>query len=328
MSITVTVGIVARNEEGFIEETLQSIIKQDFPEGYEILVVDGNSQDQTRELAHKVLESSSISYKILNEKDFGSYGLCFARNLVVDHSHPKSQYIAYTDADCIVAEDWLSILYQAVKDSGESVAGAGGPRRVGPTNNRKELVINRLITSYIGMAGNPAFSVRDLKFIDSIPNYNAIYKKDLLAQFRYDDHLGVSDDNEINFRFQKEGYTFIYVPQAKVYHRETSSMVQFSRNMYHYGYNITNTLKKHKRLVRSFIPLPILFFIYLILLIPLYWMIGWLIILPLILYFLFATAVFLEVLTKTRSIYSLLVYILLPLQHLSYAVGVLYNFIS
>lgn len=328
MSVIVTLGIVARNEEKFIEETLTSLINQKFEHEFEIIVVDGNSDDRTREISNKVLNQSKIPYKILNEADFGSKGLCFARNLVIDHSNPTSIYIAYTDADCIVDDNWLSELYNTISINEANVVGAGGPRLVAPTKNKKELVINTFLTSFIASGGNPAFTQRSVDFLDSIPNYNSIYKKKIIADFRYDEKLIFSDDNELNYRLKKAGYLFRYVPTARIYHRETDSVRQFSKNMFSYGINITNTIRKHRKMVKGPLPLTIIFLFYLICLIPLYWFLGVIGLIPLILYFLFAITVFFEVIIKTRTIYSLMVFLLLPVQHISYALGVLYNFYS
>ena len=327
MSILITIGIVAKNEEKYIEETLKSLINQNFENFlFEIIVVDGNSSDRTREIAENVLSKTNIKYSILNEKDFGFYGLCFSRNLVIDNSSKNSKYIAYTDADCIVDENWLRTLYKNIFRAGDEIAGAGGPRLIVPTDDKKELVINNFLTSNIASGRNPAFSKRDVKYLDSIPNYSSIYKKNVINEFRYDDSLIISDDNELNLRLKKAGYNFIYAGNAKVYHRETNSILEFAKNMRNYGINITNTIKKHRLFkIKPFISL--LFLLYLILVVPLYLMVGWLILIPLLLYFVFAVMIFAEISRKTKTIYSLLVFLLLPVQHISYAYGMIYNFL-
>ena len=327
MPILITIGIVAKNEEKYIEETLKGIINQDMDTSLiEIIVVDGNSSDRTREIAENVLTASNMNYKVLNEKDFGFYGLCFSRNLVIDNSSKTSRYIAYTDADCIVDKNWLKTLYQYVEESGDEIAGAGGPRLVSPTEDKKELVINNFLTSNIASGGNPAFSKRNVKYLDSIPNYNSIYKKDIISKFRYDDSLIISDDNELNLRLKKAGYNFIYARNAKVYHRETNSILEFGKNMRNYGINITNTIKKHRLFkIKPFISL--IFVLYLILIVPLYLIVGLIILVPLILYFIFAAMIFAEIMSKTKTIYSLIVFVLLPVQHISYAYGMIYNFL-
>jgi len=327
MLILITIGIIAKNEAQYIATTLKTLIEQNFdPSLFEIIVVDGNSDDGTREIAEEVLSSSNISYKILNEKDFGFYGHGFARNLVIDHSSESSKYIAYTDADCIVDKEWLKTLYEIIEETEEDIAGAGGPRLIAPTDNKKELIINHFLTSIIASGGNPAFSKRNVKYLKSIPNYNAIYKKDILSKFRYDDSLIISDDSELNLRLGLAGYKFIYVREAEVYHRETDSIIQFAKNMIRYGVDIANAIKK-LRLFKIKVFLTIVFLFYLILIIPLYLIWGWIVLIPLALYTVYAVLVFVEILFKTKSIYSLLVFLLVPVQHLLYAYGVIYNFL-
>jgi cellulose synthase/poly-beta-1,6-N-acetylglucosamine synthase-like glycosyltransferase len=329
MSIQVTVGIVARNEEDYISQTIESLINQDFiHEEFEIVLVDGNSEDNTREIAREILENSDISYKVLNEKDFGSCGLCFARNLVIDYSSLSSKYIAFTDADCILAKDWLTQLFWAVEKSDNKIVGAGGPRLIATTANKKELVINAFLTSLIASGGNPAFSKRKIKFLDSIPNYNAIYKKKIISNFRYDEELVISDDHELNYRLRKAGYLFKYTPSARVYHRETSSILQFTKNMFKYGYMITNLIRKHHSRFKIKLILTLIFLFYLIFLIPLYLIWGYLAVLPLIFYLIFALLSFGEVLLTTRTFYAFMVFLLLPVQHIAYALGVIFNFLS
>ena len=328
MSIEITVGVIARNEEENIYNTLKNILSQSFDHGsYEIIVVDGNSTDKTREIAMKILEESYVRHQVLNEADFGCYGHCFARNLVIDNSDPFSQYIAFTDADCTVDKEWLTILYDAIRKTDETVAGAGGPRLIAKTKNKKEKVINAFLTAFLASGGNPAFSKRNVKYIKSIANYNAIYKKEIISKFRYDDNLIISDDNELNFRLRTAGYHFINVPDARVWHHETNSIMEFAVNMYHYGVNITNTVKKHKSFVTINVPITVIFILYLIILLPLYLLIGTMVFIPMLLYIIFALAVFIEVSLKTKTIYSLLVFILLPVQHISYGLGIISNLV-
>lgn len=329
MSILITVGIIARNEEKNISNTLQNLLNQSFDtDSYEIIVVDGNSHDNTRDIATKILDASHVKHKIINEADYGFYGHCFARNLVIDNSDKNARYIAFTDADCTVDNKWLLTLFNAVNETDNGVAGAGGPRLIAQTENKKELTINAFLTAFLSSGGNPAFTKRNVKYLNSIANYNAIYKKEIISQFRFDDKLIISDDNELNFRLRNAGYRFKNVPDAKVWHHETSSIREFAANMYNYGWNITNTVKKHRSFVTINVPLTLTFITYLILLYPLYLLIGLLIFIPLFIYFIFALAVFFEVTTKIKTIYSLLIFILLPIQHISYGLGVIVNLLN
>ena len=137
----------------------------------------------------------------------------------------------------------------------------------------------------------------------------------------------MSDDNELNFRLRKSGYNFINVPEAMVWHHETSSIMEFARNMFQYGVNITNTVKKHRNIITINVPITIALILYLILMLPFYYVLGSFVFIPLLLYFLFIISVFIEVSLKTKTIYSLMTFILLPLLHISYGLGVIWNLI-
>jgi len=329
MAVVVSVGVVARNEAAHIEATLRALLALDFPaDQYEIIVVDGGSTDGTRDLAGRILAGAGVQGRVLNERDFGGRGLCFSRNLVLDQSAAEARYIAFIDADCIAEPSWLRELLSVLQDAGEDVAGAGGGRAIAPTEDEKELVINTFLTSHIGSGFNPVFSSHPAEVVRSIANYNALYRKDVLGRFRYDESLGVSDDNEVNYRIARAGFRFRFVASARNYHRETNSVREFARNMFAYGMNIANAMRKHKTLMRPFVPFSLGLIAYLLGL-PLWvaWL-GPLALLPLGAYGLLGLGALCEVALATRSLVSLWVLALFPLEHVCYGLGVLANLLS
>jgi len=347
--IEVTVGVIARNEEKHIAKLLRSLLNLNFPKDkYEIIFVDGDSSDATLRIAKQVLSEGNVRYRIIEEGKeaikrivkqkivdeetarnlrfkLNYYGPCFARNLVIEHSDKHAKYIAFIDADCVADKDWLKILYERIKNASKDIAGVGGLRLIAKTNNRMELLINSILTSCIATLGNPAFCRKNTKYVESIPNYNAIYRKNILEREKYDVNLVISDDVELNYRLRRKGYKFLYEPNAKVYHHETSSVKEFLRNMFRYGVNVARVVRKHKRVVRIYVPFS-LFFVFspVLSLICLY--LG-LACLPAIfygLYFIIVFLVFAEVLIKTKDfLRAWLVFILLPSQHFAYGLGVL-----
>ncbi|MFA7563288.1 MAG: glycosyltransferase [Methanoculleus sp.] len=93
----ISVVVPTYNEEQNIERCLQSLTDQTVPrETYEIIVVDGNSKDATRELAEPLADMVFIQ----TSKRVGG-----ARN---DGAMAASgDIIATTDADCIIPRDWV-----------------------------------------------------------------------------------------------------------------------------------------------------------------------------------------------------------------------------
>jgi len=96
----ISVVIPAYNEEKNIVSCLESLQNQTIPRSeYEIIVVDGNSKDRTRELAEPLADRVIIQ----TSKKVGG-----ARNDGVAIS--KGNIVATTDADCILPSDWLEVI--------------------------------------------------------------------------------------------------------------------------------------------------------------------------------------------------------------------------
>jgi len=72
----------------------------------EIIVVDGNSTDNTREIV------SQYPVKLLLEE---RHGLNAARNTGIKNS--SGEIVAFTDADCIIPKDWISKIVDNFRDS-------------------------------------------------------------------------------------------------------------------------------------------------------------------------------------------------------------------
>jgi len=96
----ISVIIPAYNEAENIIRCLRSLQEQTLPrEEYELIVVDGNSADETRELAAAIADRVMIQ----TSKKVGG-----ARNDGV--SAAEGTVIATTDADCICPSDWLATI--------------------------------------------------------------------------------------------------------------------------------------------------------------------------------------------------------------------------
>jgi glycosyltransferase involved in cell wall biosynthesis len=96
----ISVIVPSYNEEANIGRCLESLSNQTIPRNeYEIIVVDGNSKDKTREIAERYADLVFIQ---TSPKVGG------ARNDGVLRS--RGEIIATTDADCIIPRDWLEVI--------------------------------------------------------------------------------------------------------------------------------------------------------------------------------------------------------------------------
>ena len=102
----ISVVIPAYNEEKRIGRCLSALTSQTVPrEMYEIIVVDGGSQDQTRDIAADYAETDFIQE---SERVAGARNDGFRRS--------RFDLLATTDADSVVAPNWVESVIRSFSD--------------------------------------------------------------------------------------------------------------------------------------------------------------------------------------------------------------------
>src|ERR1035437_5358679 len=121
IKMNITVILCTFNRCKSLAKALDSVAASTLPESvqWEVLVVDNNSRDQTRELVEDFCRRYPGRFRYLFEPQ---QGLSCARNAGIRES--QSEILAFTDDDAIVEADWLWNLTSALH-SGEWT-GAGG----------------------------------------------------------------------------------------------------------------------------------------------------------------------------------------------------------
>lgn len=101
---TVSIMVPSYNEEPFIEQCLKSIreqtIIQEYPQYFEIMLVDSGSKDKTVELAKQYVDKIVITPR----------GKLTARNLATDQT--KGNIIVSVDSDSYYPPQWLNTLLE------------------------------------------------------------------------------------------------------------------------------------------------------------------------------------------------------------------------
>ena len=107
-SVEISLLISVYNGESFLESSLKSAINQDF-ENYEIILVNDGSTDNTDKICKKYADCcEKICYYSIENS-----GVSQARNFAFSKSHGK--YIAFSDADDLLAPQYLSFMYNLIK---------------------------------------------------------------------------------------------------------------------------------------------------------------------------------------------------------------------
>ena len=241
MNKEVSIVIPTKNEGDVLANCLNSIQNLDYPEDkIEIIVVDGHSRDNTLEIAKK------YGCKVVYE-DIGT--ISYARDLGVKCA--KGEYIAFTDADCVVQNDWLKNLIKPF--NGEKVVSVGGPN-ITPEDDTEFAKCVGAVLSFLSKPGaRYGLDVEEVIEIFHNPTCNVMYRKRVLEEVEGFNHsLVTCDDEELDYRIRDKGYKILYTPDAKVYHYRRPTWRRFAKMAYNYGVGRMQAIKLHRKMGRWF----------------------------------------------------------------------------
>jgi glycosyltransferase involved in cell wall biosynthesis len=178
--------IPAFNEEKFLGNCLESLKEQDFRD-FEIIVVDNNCTDKTREIAKK------FGAILVSEKN---QGVAFARNKGAKVA--KGEILAFTDADTILPKNWLSRIQKEFENDKELVAFGGSCEFYsGPISAR--LASKFLLKPFFIL---DKFFSRGFNLMGS---NMAIKRETFLKIGGFNENLKLNEDVEISYRLRENG---------------------------------------------------------------------------------------------------------------------------
>jgi glycosyltransferase involved in cell wall biosynthesis len=326
----VTVIIPVKDERSYVRECVLSLARQSYPvDNFRIIVViDLLGND------HIKSDLETLGIKYLSVVKNRNRGPAAARNLGVSLADKRTEFFAFTDADCIIDQNWLLVLVDAVASLPEEIGCVGGVNLV----PKDDPVISRLLgfleQTLIGggwsAQGSFSSAIRDVR---SIPNCNALYRAKWWVENKQDESLIVGQDGEFNYRLEKSGCRFAVIPNAIVWHHRPTNIRKHTRRMWKYGAVTGLIFKKEPGIlaVRWYAvpPILLLFGSIILAILGAWWPFAWILLgMGLALYttaILFTT---LEVVFYSRMWQSALVPLLLLIQHFIYSFGFIRGFLS
>ena len=236
-----SVVICTYNRAQYLQQTLQSVVEQDFPsEKFEIVVVDNNSPDRTEAVAFSFRDQ----YKNLTLRYFKELqqGISYGRNRGV--SEAFGEYIVFLDDDETVEPVFLKNLDDFYSEYKEASLTAGPVIPVFETTPPDWLstFTMRLITG----AYDKGKEIKVVGPKDYPGTGHATFKKELFVKYggfntdlgRKGSSLLGAEDKDFFFRLIQNGVKCYYVPGAAIYHHIPASKLTedfFDRLTYSIG---------------------------------------------------------------------------------------------
>ncbi len=202
------------NSEG-LGRALRALSGQDLPSGitYEVLVVDNDSSDGTKDIVASLNPqfSGALRYVFENRRSPAS-----ARNAGIREA--KGECLVFTDDDCLPAPDWIKNIYEAHRTmDADAVQG--------------RVVLDADISRFDWLSED--IVRRRFAHVDYGDKARAITEEDLVGAnmsvradvfkrfglFRTEKIFRYCEDTEFSRRVSAGGIRKVYAPRALVYHR-------------------------------------------------------------------------------------------------------------
>jgi len=226
----ITLILPTKNEEFYIENCLNSLIKCDYDfNKIEILVIDGLSTDRTIEIVNSYISKYPFIRLLSNP------GKTFPCAVNIGFKQSKGEAIFILGAHAYYDSKYLIKCTKNLFELGAD--NVGGVLNTLGTN--KSLVGNgiTIILSEPFGVGNATFRTGSDKIMEVDTVFGGCYRRDVIDRIGYfNENLVSSSDMDFNTRLRKAGGKIFLLPEIKATYYTRSTFKNFLRNNIRNGY--------------------------------------------------------------------------------------------
>jgi len=245
----VSVIMPVRNEAEYIEKSLGSVLKQDYPaDRMEVIIADGMSEDGTRDSVLKIIKDNGcFPVRVIDNP-----GLIVPTGLNAALKIAEGDIVIRVDGHTEIANDYISQCVSALNRTGaENVGGRMDAQGIGSFGQAVALATS----NPFGIGGGRFHYSDKEEYVDTV--YMGAWKKEVFEKFDIlDEELVRNQDDEFNYRLLKNGCKILLCPQIKSKYVNRSSIKSLWRQYFQYGYWKVRVLQKHplQMRLRQFVP--------------------------------------------------------------------------
>ncbi len=257
----ISIVIPVRNEIRYISDCLGSILRSDYPVHLvELLIVDGMSNDHTRDVVRQYANNYSCVKLLDNQYETAQFGI----NIGIRAA--KGDYVFIVSAHAQYPSNYFYALVETMLMLNADCVGGVLNTDV-KTKNKKSEAIKVVLSDILGV-GNSVFRIGSdrVKEVDTVAY--GCYRADIFKKYGlFDERLRRNQDIEFNKRIKRGGAKIYVNPAVTVTYYARDNFLGLAKNNYSNGYwNILTTYytKTFKSLnARHFIPLVFVLSIFL-----------------------------------------------------------------
>jgi succinoglycan biosynthesis protein ExoA len=235
-----SVIVPVRNEARCIASTLEQLLEQDYPTArFEILVADGQSTDETRQIV------GTIAVRHPNVRLIDNPGMLSSAGRNAAARAARGDIILLIDGHCEIRNPrYLAEVASAFSRSGAECIG-----RPQPLDVLDASVLQRAIAaaraSRFGHHPSSHIWAEEEGFVP--PQSVAIaYRREVFERVGYfDEAFDACEDYEFNHRVAKAGLKCFLTPRVMVRYHPRSSLTGLYTQLYRYGRGRVRMLRKH-----------------------------------------------------------------------------------
>ena len=254
-NLIVSVIVPVLNEKKYIKEFIESVLRQDFDKNLlEILLIDGISQDGTRDIIKNYCKKYDF-IKILNniKKNIPS-----ALNIGIKSAQGK--YIIRMDAHTYYYPDYISNCIEIIKTG--NYQNVGGPTVLG-YKNRMQKIISEAHYSLFALGGGKSHNKNYEGLADTV-SFGTFEKKYLLKIGLYDENIKFAEDDDLNFKIIENNGKIFITPEIKFIYYPRDNLISLFIQYFKYGMWKIAVIKKHKKPARISHLVPVCFVVFLV----------------------------------------------------------------
>lgn len=234
---TLSICVVARNEEAFLLGLLRDIEAQTWPRSQtEIVLVDSASTDRTKEIMLAFSEQANGYYNVLvldNPKKILAPGW----NAAITHA--TGDVIVRIDAHAKIPPEFAALVMRDIA-SGENIVGGVRPCITEKDTPWAETLLS-VENALFGSGIAPSRRSQKKMYVKTV--FHGAYRKEVFEKVGlFNETLFRTEDNEMHYRIRQAGYRFCYDPEIVSYQYFRGSLRRMLKQKYGNGYWIGRTL--------------------------------------------------------------------------------------